>query len=103
MVRIYDTNGFDQLFQEKSIRVFRVDDTKVCIAQYKDGFFAFEFLCPHQKHPLKDAKVTAFGEVVCPLHEYRFSLEFGNESNHKCNPLKRFKLHIKSDGVYLEL
>ncbi len=103
MVRIYDTNGFDQLFRDKSIRVFRVDDTKVCIAQYEGSFFAFEFLCPHQKHPLKDAKVTAFGEVVCPLHEYRFSLEYGSESNHKCGPLKRFKLHIKSDGVYLEL
>jgi len=86
----------------KQVRVFQLNDRKYCIAKYKDEFFAFEYLCPHQKHPLTQAQVTGFGEVVCPLHEYRFSLQYGLEANNKCTALKTYKLHINPDGVYLE-
>jgi nitrite reductase/ring-hydroxylating ferredoxin subunit len=103
LVKIDNKEGFSRLFENKQKRIFRIGEAKIIIAYFKNEYYAFDYLCPHQKHPLKDAKVTAFGEVVCPLHEYRFSLEYGSESNHKCGPLKRFKLHIKSDGVYLEL
>lgn len=76
---------------------------KVCIAQHKGNYFAFEHLCPHQKHPLTSARITAFDQVVCPLHEYRFSLKYGNESNQKCAALKRYELILEDDGVYLKL
>lgn len=76
---------------------------KVCIASFNGNYFAFEYLCPHQKEPLKNAKITPYGEVVCPLHEYRFSLSLGNESKNRCSALNLFKLYIKGDSVYLEI
>ena len=69
MVRIYDRNRFDKLFQEKSIRGFRVseNESKICIAYDKRKYIDFDYPCPHQKHPLKEEKITSFTEVVCPL------------------------------------
>ena len=100
--KIYDTEKFPDLFSEKQVRVFQIQGDKYCVAKHGEQYFAFEYLCPHQKQPLTTAKITSFGEVVCPLHEYRFSLQFGNEANHKCNALKTYKLHMKPEGVYLE-
>jgi len=101
-IRIYDAEKFPDLFIDKQVRVFQLPDFKICIAQYKDDYYAFDYLCPHQKHPLTTANITAFGEVVCPLHEYRFSLSHGGEANNKCQALNRFKLHLSAEGVYLE-
>lgn len=103
MVRIYDNKTFPDLFAKKQIRVFNVNNAKVCIAQHKGQYFAFDYLCPHQKEPLRNANITPFGEVVCPLHEYRFSLKHGNESSNKCGALRRYELFLEADGVYLNL
>lgn len=102
MIKIYDRESFPDLFGDKQIRVIQVNEVKVCIASFNGQYFAFEYLCPHQKEALKNAKLTAFGEVVCPLHEYRFSLTLGNESKNRCRALNLYKLHIKGDSVYLE-
>ena len=66
-------------------------------------FFAFEHLCPHQMHPLSEAQITAFGEVVCPLHAYRFHLQTGSEANQKCRDLKTFEVEIRQEGVFINL
>lgn len=100
-LRLYDTEKFPDLFAEKQVRVFQLPNFKVCIALYNGEYYAFSHLCPHQKHPLASANITAFGEVVCPLHEYRFSLSVGNEANNKCQALTRYKLHLNAEGVYL--
>ena len=102
-IRIYDSDKFPDLFENQQVRVFQLPDLKVCIAKFRGDYFAFEYLCPHQKHPLKDAMITEFGEVVCPLHEFRFSLDLGEEANNKCALLKRYTLYLKPEGVYLEI
>lgn len=100
--RIYDHDKFPDLFTDRQVRVFQLKDKKICIAKFKEEYFAFEQLCPHQKHPLNESVVTPFGEVVCPLHEYRFSLMYGEEAYDKCRPLKRYELFMNPEGVYLE-
>ena len=102
-IRIYDSEQFPELFVEKQQRVFKLGDLKVIIAKHNGVYQAFEHLCPHQRHPLKDSIMTAFGEVVCPLHEYRFSLKTGEEAHQKCKALKRYPLEIKAGGVYLSV
>ncbi|WP_422007889.1 Rieske (2Fe-2S) protein [Roseivirga pacifica] len=90
-------------FTEKSIRIVRIGEKKVCLAKHGQAFFAFQQLCPHQMHPLKEANITAFGEVVCPLHEYRFNLKTGQEANNRCQAMQTHQLQITTDGVYLNL
>lgn len=90
-------------FSVKNIRVIRIGERKVCLAKFGQTFFCFEHLCPHQMHPLSEGQITDFGELVCPLHEYRFSLKTGAESGHRCRELNTFKIDVASEGVYINL
>lgn len=90
-------------FSQKNIRVIQIGETKVCLAKHGQTFSCFEYLCPHQMHPLSNGHITAYGEVVCPLHEYRFDLKTGTEANQKCRELKTFGVEVKSEGVFINL
>lgn len=104
-VRIFeDKASFEALFEQQDIRKFKVNGQKLAIAQTKAGYFAFEALCPHQKHPLNQGNIHPSGEsIICSLHGYQFSLEDGKEQNAKCQDLKTYKVGFKEDGVYLKL
>ena len=106
MARVKVFQNEEQLkaaFSEKDIRVIRIGEKKVCLAKHGQAFFAFQHLCPHQMHPLKEANITAFGEVVCPLHEYRFNLKTGEEASARCQAMQTHQLQITTDGVYLSI
>lgn len=101
LVKIDNKEGFSRLFENKQKRVFRIGEAKIIIAYFKNEYYAFDYLCPHQKHPLKEAQITSFGEIICPLHEYRFALQHGQEAYNRCKALKHYPLQMKEDGVYL--
>lgn len=53
-----------------TIAIFNLDGT----------FRAIENSCPHRQGPLSDG-IVAGNDVVCPLHNRRFSLETGEAQN----------------------
>lgn len=67
------------------------------------GFSVIDELCPHQRESLSKGKLNTFDEVICPLHEYRFSLKTGNESSNRCKNLTLYQIAVKSDGLYIEI
>lgn len=104
MTRVKVFENKEQLksaFTEKNIRVIRIGEKKVCLAKHGATFFSFEHLCPHQMHPLSEGQITNFGEVVCPLHEYRFNLKTGVEANQRCRDLQTFGVEVSNDGVFI--
>lgn len=90
-------------FQDKAIRKLRLGDKKFCIAHVDDDFFAFEALCPHQKQPLVESSINAFGEIICPLHFYRFNLKNGQEASRLCRDLITYPIEQTADGVFIHL
>ena len=51
-----------------------VDGKKVTLAKFKDGYFAFAQKCPHAGGIMANGHLDAVGNIVCPLHRYKFSL-----------------------------
>ncbi len=68
-----------------------------------EGFSVSDELCPHQRAPLSKGNLNDFGEIICPLHEYRFSLKTGMEASNKCGHLTLYQIAVKSDGLYIEI
>ena len=71
-------------------REFRVDYHRLLLLQHEGEHHVIEALCPHQEHPLKEAWLEN-GELLCPLHGYRFSLLTGRlveATREDCRPLK---------------
>lgn len=54
-----------------------VNGQRLCLARYEDRFFVVSNRCPHNGASLSDGTINYLGEVVCPLHGYRFNLRTG--------------------------
>ncbi|MCC5938462.1 MAG: Rieske 2Fe-2S domain-containing protein [Lunatimonas sp.] len=95
--------GVISLFPERTIKQVSLGDQKVCVARIGERFFAFEGLCPHRMASLSEGWITAFDEVVCPLHQYRFELASGRVSSGDCRELICFKAILDDGGLLIYL
>ena len=86
-----------------SLKRIIINDLKICFAHTEGGFKAFDNSCPHQHEPLHKGSLTSFGEVVCPLHHYRFNLANGQEANNRCKGVNIYPIEVTESGVYIKL
>jgi len=85
------------------IQLLIINGRKLGLAHFVEGFVAFDNNCPHQNEPLHKGMLTKFGEVVCPLHFYRFDSKTGQETNNRCQPLELFPVVIDEEGLFIQL
>jgi 3-phenylpropionate/trans-cinnamate dioxygenase ferredoxin subunit len=85
------------------IQLLVIDQKKIALARFADGFKAFNNSCPHQYEPLHKGMLTRYGEIVCPLHYYRFNGETGQEANNRCTPVETFPVVINEEGFFLKI
>lgn len=85
---------------DKSIKGLKYKEKKYCVIRFKDKFYVTEALCPHQNASLIDGKLNDFGEIICPLHEYRFSLIENGRCHTNCKDLIIYPSRQDNDGVY---
>jgi|SRR5579875_2340047 len=76
---------------------------KVCIARYKEALFAFAYKCPHAGGILANGYMDALGNVVCPVHHYKFCPRNGRNVSGEGYCLKHWPVAIKTDGVFIGL
>jgi 3-phenylpropionate/trans-cinnamate dioxygenase ferredoxin subunit len=74
---------------------------KICIATSKDHLFGCAAKCPHAGGTMAAGYVDALGNVVCPLHRYKFSLQNGRNTSGEGYFLKTYPIEERADGVYL--
>jgi nitrite reductase/ring-hydroxylating ferredoxin subunit len=76
-------------------------EEEICIVCDSSKYYAFDNLCPHASASLGLGKIKN-GEVVCPLHEYRFNYNTG-----KCNikgfELKKYEVICEGKNWYILL
>lgn len=88
--------GRSFLVQEREIAVFRTRE---------DRAYALDNICPHRQGPLAEG-MLAEGQVVCPMHGARFSLETGVCDNPTLcgahSTLQTYALRVESGKVYLQ-
>ena len=79
------------------------DEKRICIGKYKEEFFAFAAKCPHASGFLVDGFIDALGNVVCPLHRYKFCMKNGRNVSGEGYYLKHWPVEIRADGVFVGL
>jgi 3-phenylpropionate/trans-cinnamate dioxygenase ferredoxin subunit len=73
------------------------------LAKVGEACKAVSATCPHAGAPLAEGCLNARGEIVCPLHHYRFRIENGYNSSGEGYRLKTYLVEEREDGVYLGL
>ena len=104
MERFKIANHISELeFGENNIAVADVNGKKICVAGFRGQYFAFAYQCPHAGGILAEGHIDATGNVVCPVHRYKFSIINGYNSSGEGFFLKRWPVEIREDGVFLNL
>ncbi|MDH7463537.1 nitrite reductase (NAD(P)H) small subunit [Chitinophagaceae bacterium 26-R-25] len=88
-------------FGENNIAVAEADGKTICVAKYKDELFAFAYKCPHASGIMADGFIDALGNVVCPLHRYKFCITNGRNVSGEGYYLKHWPVRIEDEKVYV--
>lgn len=88
-------------FAGNRIAVVQVKGKKMCIGLHGEKAFAFAYKCPHAGGILADGYIDALGQVVCPLHRYKYNMENGRNTSGEGYYLRHWPVEIREDGVYI--
>jgi len=62
----------------------------------EDEVWATQARCPHKAGLLADG-IVGDGQVICPLHSYKFDLETGAGVRNECTSLRTYRTEITAD------
>jgi 3-phenylpropionate/trans-cinnamate dioxygenase ferredoxin subunit len=88
-------------FADNNIAVIEIKGKKICIARFKEEVFAFAYKCPHAGGILADGYIDALGNVVCPLHRYKYDMRNGRNISGEGYYLQHWPVELRDDGVYV--
>ncbi|MFT3845811.1 MAG: Rieske 2Fe-2S domain-containing protein [Lacibacter sp.] len=88
-------------WQENQLCEIELKGKHICLAQYNSKVSACAAKCPHAGGYLSDGYIDAVGNIVCPLHRYKFSLQTGRNSSGEGYFLTTYPVEEREDGLYL--
>lgn len=89
--------------KESEIHTVECNGKKICLSLHHEKLYGFAYTCPHASGIMANGYIDALGNVVCPLHRYKFSLENGRNTSGEGYFLKTYPIEIRNDGVYIGL
>lgn len=90
-------------FANNNIAVVEVKGKAICIGKHKDEVFAFAYKCPHAGGILSEGFIDALGNVVCPLHRYKYDIKNGRNTSGEGYYLKNWPVELRENGVFVGL
>ena len=88
-------------FSASGLAEITVAGKTFCIALHNDTLYACTQKCPHAGGTLSEGYLDATGNIVCPLHRYRFNPKTGRNISGEGYFLKTFPVELRTDGVYI--
>jgi nitrite reductase/ring-hydroxylating ferredoxin subunit len=73
----------------------------ICMANREGAWHAFAAKCPHASGRLAEGWLDPLGQVVCPLHRYKFNITNGRNTSGEGYHLKTYPVEVRPDGVYV--
>src|SRR5918993_5468890 len=90
-------------FNENNLTEINADGKIICVGKKENQIFAFAQKCPHSSGLLVNGFIDAMGNVVCPLHRYKFCMKNGRNVSGEGYYLKHWPVEIREDGIYVGL
>lgn len=96
-------NNIGELVFENNIAIIEINEKSICVIKTANGLKACSSKCPHAGGDLSTGFLDAKGNIICPVHNYRFNLNHGRDTNDEGYFLKIFKVKEDADGVWLKV
>ncbi len=90
-------------FSPKGIAIAEADGKKICVGKFRDQYFGFAYKCPHASGLLAYGHIDANGNVVCPLHRYKYDISNGRNVSGEGYYLKHWSIIQNEEGVFVDM
>ena len=88
-------------FGDNNLAEVYAGEKRLCMGRWKGDLFAFAPLCPHAGGHFSKGFIDALGNVVCPLHRYKFCMKRGRNVTGEGYALKRWPVLVNEEGVFV--
>ena len=88
-------------FSSAGLAEIEVNGKKICLTNHNDAIHACTAKCPHAGGTLAEGYLDVSGNIVCPLHRYKFDMQTGRNISGEGYYLKTFPVEIRNDGVFV--
>ena len=89
--------------QENGISIVEVAGRKICVTRFGEKYYGFAWLCPHASGIMANGRIDERGNVVCPVHKYKFSIQNGRNITGEGYHLKTYPVEIRDTGIFVRL
>jgi nitrite reductase/ring-hydroxylating ferredoxin subunit len=90
-------------FGENNLLEINAFGKDICLGKHNDTLVACAAKCPHAGALMANGYLDAMGNIVCPLHRYKFNMQNGRNITGEGYYLKTYNVIVKEDGVYISL
>ena len=88
-------------WNNNSLAVAEAGGRRITLAKAANTVFAFAYKCPHASGILTDGCIDTAGNIVCPLHGYRFDLKSGRNVSGEGYYLKIYEVKETPAGLFV--
>jgi nitrite reductase/ring-hydroxylating ferredoxin subunit len=90
-------------FNKEGLTSLEIGGKQLCLVNYNNEIGACAAKCPHAGAYMSDGYVDALGNIVCPLHRYKFSIKNGRNTSGEGYFLKTYTIEVRKDGVFVRI
>lgn len=83
-----------------TLKLVSVNETRIVLVNHGGTYYAINNECPHEGNALCDGEIKGCA-VVCPGHEWEFSLETGESDDHPGFQAETYPVRV--DGAELKI
>ena len=88
-------------FSAEGFVTIELNNKKICITHAKGILYACASNCPHAGGDLSEGYVDAIGNIVCPVHHYKFSMSTGRNVSGEGYFLKVYAIENRAEGIFI--
>lgn len=96
-------NKNEILWQQNNLAIAEAEGKKITVAKVGEKLFGCAYQCPHASGIMSNGFIDPQGNIVCPLHGYKFNLSNGLNTSGEGYFLKIFALEEREDGLFIGL
>jgi nitrite reductase/ring-hydroxylating ferredoxin subunit len=90
-------------FSANGLAEIKVNNKPICIVLQHGVVYGCAQKCPHAGGLMANGHIDALGNIVCPLHRYKFSLKNGRNISGEGYYLKIFPIQIRQEGIFIQV
>lgn len=98
--KIADLEG-DIAFNTNNLVEIIVNGKSITFCRHQEKIFAFASKCPHAGGIMAAGWVDIKGNVVCPVHGYRFNISTGRNTTGEGYTLKHWPVECRPEGIFV--